>query len=192
MPGGRPPKPTALKELQGNPGKRRLNRDEPHFGVEGLTCPRWLNAEARREWRRAARLLREQRVVTAADRGALAAYCLSYARWQQAEAALEPREICETIRDEAGNEVERRYMTGGLTQEVTICNKKGEVVGTKVIARPEVLIAQQYQRLMMAAAGKLGMDPSSRSKVSRVKEQEQNPILELLRGGRGDGRAVEG
>ncbi|PHM52170.1 terminase [Xenorhabdus hominickii] len=28
---GRRPKPTARKALAGNPGKRRLNRDEPTF-----------------------------------------------------------------------------------------------------------------------------------------------------------------
>lgn len=163
MPGGRPPKPTELKKLQGNPGKRALNRAEPQFSAGGLTCPRWLDTEARKEWRRAAKLLLAQRVATAADRAALAAYCVSYARWQQAE-----RELTE----------------GGLSQEIPVCNKKGDVVGMKQIARPEVAIAQQYQRLMMAAASKLGMDPSSRSKVSVVKEETVNPILELLNRGK--------
>lgn len=159
MPGGRPPKPTEVKRLAGNPGKRRLNRDEPQFGAAGLTCPRWLNAAARREWRRIAPLLREKKVVTAADRAALAAYCLSYARWQQAEQALET----------------------GLSQTVPLVNKKGEEIGEKEIARPEVMIAQQYQRLMLQAAAKLGLDPSSRSKVSTIKEEAKNPILELMR-----------
>ncbi len=31
MPAGRPPKPTALKLLAGNPGKRKLPKDEPIF-----------------------------------------------------------------------------------------------------------------------------------------------------------------
>ncbi len=159
MPGGRPPKPTRIKELAGNPGKRALNRNEPQFPAAGLACPRWLPREARKEWRRVARLLKAQRVVTAADRGALSAYCLSYARWQEAESALD---------------------RGGLTQTIPVCNRKGEVVGEKQIARPEVSIAQQYQRLMTAAASKLGMDPSSRSKVSVVKEESVNPILELV------------
>lgn len=163
MPGGRPPKPTRLKELQGNPGKRALNKSEPQFSTEGLTCPRWLPAEARKEWRRVAKLLVSQRVATAADRAALAAYCVSYARWQQAEDEL---------------------TRGGLSQEIPVTNKKGGVVGMKQIARPEVMIAQQYQRLMMAAATKLGMDPSSRSKVSVVKEEKVNPILELLNRGK--------
>jgi P27 family predicted phage terminase small subunit len=162
MPGGRPPKPTRIKELQGNPGKRKLNHDEPQFTVEGLTCPRWLNVEARKEWRRVAKLLKGQRVVTAGDRGALAAYCLSYARWQEAESALDEE---------------------GLTQTIPVCNRKGDVVGDKHIARPEIVIAQQYQRLMVAAASKLGMDPSSRSKVSVIKGEEVNPILELLKRG---------
>lgn len=159
MPGGRPPKPTALKELQGNPGKRRLNKSEPQYGTAGLTCPRWLPTEARREWRRVVKLLLAQRVATAADRGALAAYCLSYARWQQAESVL----------------------NNGLSQTVPIVSKKGDVIGEKEVGRPEVAIAQTYQRLMMAAAAKLGMDPSSRSKVSVTKDEGAvNPILELL------------
>ena len=31
MPAGRPPKPTVLKLLAGNPGKRKINKDEPKF-----------------------------------------------------------------------------------------------------------------------------------------------------------------
>jgi P27 family predicted phage terminase small subunit len=160
MPGGRPAKPTRIKELQGNPGKRALNKSEPRYSADGLTCPRWLNAEAHKEWRRVVKLLLSQRVATAADRGALAAYCLSYARWQQAEAVL----------DEVG-----------LTVDEPVLDKKGELVGHKVKPRPEVAIAQQYQRLMTAAAAHLGLDPSSRSKVSVVKEERGNPILELLK-----------
>jgi P27 family predicted phage terminase small subunit len=163
MPGGRPPLPTALKEARGNPGKRPLNKSEPQFTTDGLTCPRWLNLEARREWRRAAKLLKDQRVVTAADRGALAAYCVSYARWQQAERILDE---------------------GGLSQTVPIVSKKGDVIGEKQVARPEVMIAQQYQRLMMGAAARLGMDPSSRSKVSVIKSEVKNPILRMVQGGR--------
>ena len=159
MPGGRPPVPTAIKELRGNPGKRALNHDEPNFATDGLTCPRWLTLEARKEWRRVAKLLREQRVVTAADRGALAAYCQSYARWQEAESKL----------------------NDGLTQEIPICDRRGNVVGSKDVARPEISVAQQYQRLMVAAASRLGLDPSSRSKVSVVRDEEKNPILELLK-----------
>ena len=54
---GRKPKPTALKKLEGNPGKRPLNELEPLPQVTMLRCPNWLEPEARTEWRRLAPVL---------------------------------------------------------------------------------------------------------------------------------------
>lgn len=45
---GRKPKPTALKKLEGNPGKRPLNELEPLPQVTMLRCPNWLEPEAKR------------------------------------------------------------------------------------------------------------------------------------------------
>ena len=43
---GRKPKPTAMKELEGNPGKRKLNKKEP-IPAKGMhICPEWLMPEA--------------------------------------------------------------------------------------------------------------------------------------------------
>lgn len=36
---GRPPKPTAIKELEGNPGKRPLNKNEPKPKQTAPKCP---------------------------------------------------------------------------------------------------------------------------------------------------------
>ena len=44
---GRRPKPTALKKLEGNPGKRPLNELEPVPPVASLRCPNYLLPEAR-------------------------------------------------------------------------------------------------------------------------------------------------
>lgn len=43
---GRKPKPTALKKLEGNPGKRKLNTKEPIPAKGMLNCPEWLLPEA--------------------------------------------------------------------------------------------------------------------------------------------------
>ena len=48
---GRKPKPTALKRLEGNPGKRPLNALEPVPPTVPLQCPRHLLPEAKKEWR---------------------------------------------------------------------------------------------------------------------------------------------
>lgn len=85
---GRPPKPTRLKELAGNPGKRALNKREPRPTVAVPTRPAWLLPEAKREWTRLARELGPLGLVTLVDRGALAAYCQSWARYVEAERRL--------------------------------------------------------------------------------------------------------
>ena len=44
---GRKPKPTALKKLEGNPGKRKLNTKEPVPDKGMPDCPKWLLPEAK-------------------------------------------------------------------------------------------------------------------------------------------------
>ncbi|WP_426032826.1 P27 family phage terminase small subunit, partial [Caulobacter sp. DWP3-1-3b2] len=69
---GRKPKPTALKLIEGNPGKRALNDAEPNAGPIG-NPPDDLDGLALAKWREMARLWRL--VLTAADRDQLAEYC---------------------------------------------------------------------------------------------------------------------
>jgi len=85
---GRKPKPTLLKMLDGNPGKRPLNPREP-IALQGLPLPPdWLDAEAKAEWERVIPDLAEMGVLSRADRPALAAYCTAWSRWVEAEAMV--------------------------------------------------------------------------------------------------------
>ena len=68
---GPAPKPTALKRLQGNPGKRALNDSEPRPTATMPRCPTHLQGEARAEWRRVARGLHDAGLLTQIDRAAL-------------------------------------------------------------------------------------------------------------------------
>ena len=82
---GRKPKPTAIKKLEGNPGKRKLNTKEP-IPAKGMPeCPQWLLAEAKKEWERLADLMNQMGVLTEVDMAAFAAYFQSYARWKEAQ-----------------------------------------------------------------------------------------------------------
>lgn len=51
MTAGRPPLPTEIKALRGNPGKRPLNND-PHVPAGIPKCPDWLTPVAKAEWAR--------------------------------------------------------------------------------------------------------------------------------------------
>ena len=104
---GRRPLPTALKLIQGNPGKRPINRDEPKpSGIP--TCPRFLKKEARTEWKRIAPRLANIGILTEIDRAALAGYCQAYGRWVEAEKkVLEKGEVVKSVN---GNIMQNPYL----------------------------------------------------------------------------------
>ena len=85
---GRKPKPTILRVLEGNPGKRPLNDCEPTPPVCEPQRPDWLDEEAQAEWSRIVPELHEMGLLARADRAAMAAYCTAWSRWVQAEALV--------------------------------------------------------------------------------------------------------
>lgn len=78
---GPKPKPTAQKKLEGNPGKRALNKDEPKLPPALPEPPETLTADALVEWNRIAPELFTAKILTNADRAALAAYCQAWGDW---------------------------------------------------------------------------------------------------------------
>jgi P27 family predicted phage terminase small subunit len=81
------PKPTALKKLLGNPGKRKIADSEPKPAAGVPEMPT-LSRAAAAEWKRIVPLLMSLGILTVADGPALAIYCAAFARWQQAERQL--------------------------------------------------------------------------------------------------------
>lgn len=74
---GPAPKPTALKKLQGNPGKRALNKSEPQppSGHRTPNAPEWLSDAAKVVWRNNARSLWQLKLLTDLDLLAFGAFC---------------------------------------------------------------------------------------------------------------------
>lgn len=80
---GRPPKPTALKKLQGNPGHRPLAEDEPKPTLGVPSRPEWLSPEAKREWSRLAPELERMGLIAVVDRAMFSAFCQSWATYTE-------------------------------------------------------------------------------------------------------------
>ena len=135
MHAGRKPKPTNIKILEGNPGKRPLNEYEPKPLKKAPPCPKWLEPEAKKEWRRLAKTLEAMGVLTDADMAAFAGYCQAYARWKEAEERITDRGL--VIRTPSG-----------YPQQV-----------------PYISIAQQYLKLMQQFAEQFGLTPAARSRI---------------------------
>ena len=157
---GPAPKPTALKVLQGNPGKRPLNDKEPEYekSDELLKPPPYLSTHAKKEWKRIAPMLLNNGLLTNVDISALGAYCQAYNRWIEAEKAIR-------------------------TYGMTCVTDKGNI-----IQRPEVGIANTAMRDMLKYAKEFGLTPSSRTnlKAEKVEEQE-DPFMTFMRGGKSSG-----
>jgi P27 family predicted phage terminase small subunit len=145
---GRKPKPTAMKALHGNPGKRPMNKQEPKFaGVP--VCPIWLSPVAKTEWKRIWSEVAELELLKATDQMALASYCQSYARWQSAE----------KIVDKEGQTV-NEPITGKPNKEGQV-----DIIGHKIKRHPATIIAKDEKMAMSKLASLLGFDPSSRSRI---------------------------
>ena len=133
---GRKPKPTRLKLIQGNPGKRPINGQEPKPPGSLPSCPAHLSPTAKTEWKRLARSLNKIGVLTEIDRAAMAAYCQAYGRWVEAE-----RKLAETpalLKTPAGY----------------------------VQVSPWIGIANKQLEIMAKFMGELWLTPSSRSRLA--------------------------
>lgn len=72
----RPNKPTALKLIEGNRGKRSLNKREPDAEyLDDLSAPAHLSEDAKKVWSVAAPMLRKSKILTVLDVFALEMLC---------------------------------------------------------------------------------------------------------------------
>lgn len=99
---GPPPKATALRLLEGNPGKHAINGDEPQPQGRAIP-PAWLSKVARREWRRLAPTLEACGLLTYADSNAFGEYCEALANYIAATARVQ--EEGHVIEDRLGRRV---------------------------------------------------------------------------------------
>lgn len=157
---GRPPKPTALKLLEGDRGKGRrpINLKEPKPPKGIIKCPAWLLPDAKKEWRRLAPTLETMGVLTVVDVQAFSGYCQAYARWKEAEEFITQHgAIFKT--------------PSGYVQQV-----------------PQVSIAQQNLKIMQSFCSEFGLTPSTRARIIAAGGMEddagsQDPMERLLKGG---------
>ncbi len=136
---GRKPKPTKLKLLTGNPGKRPLNEREPQPTLVASLPkpPRHLSPAGREEWLRVGSLLLRTRVLTEADLTALSAYATVYGRWMTAECEIKRKGIL--VPASPGSKAK--------------------------IQNPMLPVANKAFQQMSQLLGEFGLTPSSRTRI---------------------------
>lgn len=143
MPRGRKPKPTHLKLIEGNRGRRSLNAGEPEYDLSNIMPPSELDDQAKVEWGRVAHQLLAQGVLTDVDRATLAGYCACYSTFITAEKALA-----------------KMSASGGKLGGMVVMTARGGV--TK---NPLIRIRQQSMELMLKLASEMGMTPTARTRL---------------------------
>lgn len=148
---GRKPRPTHLKLVTGNAGRRPLNRREPRAVPALPEPPAHLSTAALEEWKRLAPELARLGVLTSLDRAALAGYCQAYADWIEAEAKL--RQHGKLMRGHRG----------------------------RLVKSPYVRLRDSALVLMLKFSAEFGLTPSSRSRVVAAPPEPDDPADKYFR-----------
>lgn len=135
------PKPTQLRVLEGNMSHRPLPKGEPAPARGMPAMPEWLDADARKEWRRVTPDLYKTGLLTLIDGDALGRYCLAQATLVKAQKVLELKGFTVTT-------------PSGYRQQ-----------------RPEVAIVRNMLLITRAYAIEFGMTPSARARISLPDDQ---------------------
>jgi P27 family predicted phage terminase small subunit len=184
---GRRPLPTALKELAGNPGHRPLNDAEAKPEPRAPEMPKGMCAAARREWGNIVPLLLKLGLLTRIDGKALAAYCDSYAHWEQARKDIKKYGL--VIQSPKCDKLGNVIMVSGDGSE--ILDEESGTVRKRILyelkANPAVSIYNTFAKLMKAYLIEFGLTPASRSKLKIEKPADSDPMEDFLRNRGADG-----
>lgn len=168
---GRKAKPTNLKRLEGNPGKRNLSVLEPIPPPEIPEPPRHLNAYAMEEWARISEQLGRMGLLTMVDQGTLGAYCSAYATWRQAEEELEASMTAQ--------QNPMALFSIQLPRSLLVSTSNGTL-----IPNPLIGIRNKAAADMARYAEQFGFTPSSRARLGIDIHRLQKSKFDGLVGGR--------
>lgn len=153
---GRKPKPVAIKKLTNNPGKRKLNNNEPTFTpIKGVSAPEWfLEAELNLAivmWELTAKELCSEGLLCVTDLSILERWCVAYEFWRRAV--------------------------------INIARQGNTVIGATggPVKNPELTAKKEQESELNTTGALLGLDPSSRQRLIGLatKEKSNNPFSNL-------------
>jgi len=146
----KPRKPTELKILEGNPGKRNLPVNEIKPIPIADNCPDWFNDDAREVWNKYTEMLERLGLLTEVD-------------------GLDFQNMCVAAAD-----------IKKLTIDINENGHTFQTVNGVWMARPEVNARNSAIKLVTTITGKFGMSPSDRVGLVSAKAEGQESEMERL------------
>lgn len=150
---GRPRKPSAVKEVMGNPGKRASSKKEPDpTYLDDLTPPTWLPQAAQAIWLEEAPKFRKAHLLTEIDVMAFAALCQAAADYRRAVAKTGEDDVKAKFRED----------------------EEGAVIAVGEHLNPWAMVKSMSVKQLSMWLGKFGGTPQDRTRV------EVNPQASLF------------
>lgn len=149
----RPSKPTALKLIAGNPGKRALNKQEPDpTYLHDLTPPEWLAPDAAQVWSEMAPMAARSKLLTEVDVQAFAMGCVAIAGYRLATRRTGEDGVKRKVAtDEKGN---------------ALSDEDGNPVYAGEHLNPWALYQSMTFKQAMLVFDKFGMTPQARTRIA--------------------------
>lgn len=152
---GPKPLPSNVRRLFGQTGGGRpVPKNEPIPPANRPEPPSWLNAIGRKEWDRISGVLYAIGTLTEIDQAMLAAYCMAFARYVQAE-----------------RDLERAAKKDSATHGAVIATASGNE-----IQNPLMGVVNTLRRDMQRLGAEFGLSPSSRSQINMGTKGSDDPI----------------
>lgn len=146
---GRTPKPAILARLAGDRRALKKNSVELPFAIP--VAPDWLSAEAKAEWDELTPMLARMRVMTEADKIALAQLADTIARWKY-----------------VGEKLKHTYV-------LPVKDSSGEVVTFR--RSPLVSIHMEYGLIIQKILIQFGLTPSARARLVNDEKTEIDTVF---------------
>lgn len=153
-------KPTQLKVLEGNPGKRPLPENEPVPEQAEPEMPKDIDMKARRVWKRLAPLMVKHGLLTEVDGDAFAILCQ-----------------CRSRLIEIHNFLKKENMS--LVQEKTFVDSTGQE-HKEYKTSPYVTMEKHYYQLFKMYATDFGLTPKGRVGLSVGNKRGKDELEGLL------------
>lgn len=151
---GRHKKPTELKVLAGNPGKRHIELDEVKPAPAVDACPKWLDRHAKEVWRETYSRLEKNGQITESDILDFTNLCISAGMIRKAYAGMKKaKNLTETT-------------PSGYRQQI-----------------PEIGIINSAIKNVTTLCAKFGMSPADRAGLINPKAKEKRSKLAGLLSG---------
>jgi P27 family predicted phage terminase small subunit len=152
-------KPTELKKMQGTYRKDRDKSADLKPSIEiGLEAPDDLNEWGQKLWTEIFTEYGKVGLITRVDLGSFHSLCSWYGIFREAEDIVRGK---------------------GLEVEEEVYSKDGQVVGTKTITNPMIMVMDKAQKNYLAMAKEFGVTPSSRAALSFEAKKESDPFSDF-------------